>query len=103
MTPHSSRILSRPNSPTTPTPKHMPAPMRPRMSDPCNVSMRGFDKLAKSAISPREATNNPVNLLDFRMPSPLANPLPRHEEKEQRNGGDYSHWPKYQLYRTGGL
>jgi hypothetical protein len=65
--------------------------------------MRGFDKLAKSAISPREATNNPVNLLDFRMPSPLANPLPRHEEKEQRNGGDYSHWPKYQLYRTGGF
>jgi hypothetical protein len=65
--------------------------------------MRGFDKLAKSAISPRKATNNPVNRLDLRMFPPRANTLSCHEEKEQRNGGDDSHRPKDQLYRTGGF
>jgi hypothetical protein len=100
---HSPRTLNLPSSPTTPTPKHMPAPIRPKISDPCNACMRGFDKLAKSAMSPSKVTINPVSLLLFCIVSPSIRLLSRHENKEQRNDGDNSQRPKYQLSKAGGF
>ena len=99
---HSSRTLNLPSSPTTPTPKHIPAPIRPKISAPCNACMRGFDKLAKRAISPSKVTINPVSLLLFCIVSPSIRLLSRHEYKEQRNDGDNSQRPKYQLSKAGG-
>lgn len=64
-----SRTPILPTSKTKPTPKHMPAPTRPTISDPCNACMRGFDRPEVSAITPTKITNRPVNLVDFRMSS----------------------------------
>lgn len=64
---HFSGSLSRPSSPTRATPKHMPEPMSPRMSEPCNASTRGLLRLPNSAITPSSAGNKPVSRLRFSM------------------------------------
>ncbi len=52
-------------SPTNPTPKHMPEPIRPSTSEPRNAATPGLFRLENSANTPSNATNRPTSLLCF--------------------------------------
>jgi hypothetical protein len=64
---YSGGSLSRPISPTKPTPKSIPTAVRLTMSEPCNAAMRGLPRLFRSTITPISASSKPVIRLDFRM------------------------------------
>jgi hypothetical protein len=64
---HFSGSLSRPISPTKPTPKSMPTAVRLTMSAPCNAAMRGLPRSDSSTITPVTASTKPVIRLDFRI------------------------------------
>jgi hypothetical protein len=73
---HSFRILSRPSSPARATPKHIPEATRPKISAPCNASMRGLLRLENSGISPNSNRIKPTIRLRFCMRSTHAHISP---------------------------
>jgi hypothetical protein len=64
---HQSLTRSLPIRPMNPIPKHMPAPISPRTSEPCKAATRGLLKLERRAINPSSDTIPPTIRLRFSM------------------------------------